>query len=118
MDLMTITKREKWHKFYPLALDGSNYLTWRLDCISYLTAAGADFVIEDEQETETTTTTTATTRQRRTNTNTDTTQEQEIPHERKKLIANARNIINDHVHPRIKQKNTYIYLIPQNYGML
>jgi hypothetical protein len=28
MDLMTITKREKWHKFYPLALDGSNYLTW------------------------------------------------------------------------------------------
>jgi hypothetical protein len=93
MDLMTITKREKWHKFYPLALDGSNYLTWRLDCISYLTAAGADFVVEEnEQETETTTTTT-TTRQRRTNT--DTTQEQEISQERRKLIANARNIIND-----------------------
>jgi hypothetical protein len=56
MDLMTITKREKWHKFYPLALNGSNYLTWRLDCVSYLTAAG------DEQETETTTTTTTSTR--------------------------------------------------------
>jgi hypothetical protein len=108
MDLMTITKREKWHKFYPLALDGSKYLTWRLDCISYLTAAGADFVVEkNEQETETTTTIT-TTRQRRTNTNTDTTQEQEISLERRKLIANARNIINDHVHPRIKQN--YIHL--------
>jgi hypothetical protein len=95
MDLMTITKREKWHKFYPVALDGSNYLTWRLDCISYLTAAGADFVIEENEQDIETTTNTTTTRQRRTNINTDITQEQEIPQEKKKLIANARNIIND-----------------------
>jgi hypothetical protein len=108
MDLLTNTKREKWHKFYPLALDGSNYLTWRLDCVSYLTTAGADFVIEDEQETETATTTTTSTRQRRSNTTTDTTQEYEISQERRKLIANARNIINDHIHPRIKQN--YIHL--------